>query len=63
MPTDKPRFTVTIDEELLERLENYRFEKRCPNRTQAFLELLRRGLDEYDRMKKSKQNKTERHNR
>ena len=55
MPTDKPRFTITIDEELLERLEDQNFEKRCQNRTQALLELLRNGLDEYDVMKIGKQ--------
>lgn len=60
MSTDKPRFTITIDEELLERLEDYRFENRCPNRTQAFLELLRKGLDEYDGLKKNKRKKHER---
>jgi len=52
MPTDKPRSTITFDEELFERLENYRFENRCPNRTKAVLELLRKALDEYDKEKK-----------
>ena len=49
MPTDKPRFTIIIDEELLKRLEDYRFEHRCPNRTQAVLELMRKGLDVSDK--------------
>ena len=52
MPTDKPRSTITFDEELFERLENYRFENRCSNRTKAVLELLRKALDEYDKEKK-----------
>jgi len=57
MPTNKPRFTITLDEELLERIENYRFENRCPNRTQAVLDLLHMGLDDYDKLTKGKQSK------
>ena len=49
MPTEKPCFTITLDKELLKRLEDYRFENRLPNRTQATLELIHRSLDEYDK--------------
>lgn len=56
MPTDKPRFTITIDEDLLKRLEDYRFEHRCRNRTQAVLELMRKGLDVSDKRNKKSAN-------
>lgn len=52
MSTDKPRSTVTFDDELFKRLEDYRFENRCPNRSQAVVELIRQSLDEYDKKKR-----------
>ena len=54
MPTDKPRFTITVDDELFKRLEDYRFENRCPNRTQTVIELIRQSLDQYDKKKKKR---------
>ena len=52
MTTDKPRFTITVDDELFKRLEDYRFENRCPNRSQAVVELIRQSLDEHDKKKR-----------
>ncbi len=52
MTTDKPRSTITIDKELFKRLEDYRYENRCNNRSQAVVELVRKGLDDYDKRKK-----------
>ena len=54
MSTDKPRFSITVDVELLKRVEDYRYENRCSNRTQAVLELIRLGLNMYERKKKKK---------
>lgn len=51
MSTDKPRSSITFDEELFKRLEDYRFENRCKNRSQAVVELVRKGLDDYDKRK------------
>lgn len=45
MPTEKPRYTITLDEDMLKRIDNFRFENRYANRTQATLELIRIGLD------------------
>lgn len=45
MPTEKPRFTITVSEELLEQIENYRFENRCRSQTDAVLQLMQKGLD------------------
>ena len=49
MSTEKPRFTLTIDEDLLEEIDDFRFERRYPNRTQAVLELLRIGIAQVER--------------
>lgn len=45
MPTEKPRYTITLDEEMLKAIDDYRFEHRFANRTQATLELIRLGLE------------------
>ena len=30
MPTEKPRYTVIVDDELLKRIDDFRFENRYP---------------------------------
>jgi metal-responsive CopG/Arc/MetJ family transcriptional regulator len=40
----KPTITLTIDEELLKTLEDYQFDNRIKNRSQAIDELLRKAL-------------------
>lgn len=45
MPTEKPRYTITMDEELLKQVDDFRFENRYATRTQATLELIRLGLE------------------
>ena len=44
MPTEKPRFCLTVDEELLKEIEDFRFENRYPSRSAATLALIRLGL-------------------
>ena len=44
MPTKKPRYTVIVDEEMLKRIDDFRFENRFPSRSAATLELIRIGL-------------------
>ena len=51
MPTEKPRFMITISGELLHEIEDYRFENRFPNRTRAVAELIRLGLEAVKRQK------------
>lgn len=43
--TENPRYTITMEEELLKEIDDFRFENRFPNRTQATLELIRAGLE------------------
>ena len=52
MPTEKPRYTITLDEEMLEKIDNYRFENRFANRTQATLELIRIGMETLEKQQK-----------
>jgi len=45
MPTDKPRITITIDEETMKTVEEFRYSNRYSSQTQAFLELIKIGLE------------------
>lgn len=45
MSTEKPRYTITLDDELLKKIDDFRFENRYPSRTQATLELIRLGIE------------------
>lgn len=44
MPTNKPRFMVTVSDELHQQIDNYRFENRCRSQTEAVIQLVERGL-------------------
>ena len=46
MPTEKPRFTLIMDEKLLELIDDYRFENRYPSRSAAAIGLLCKGLEQ-----------------
>lgn len=46
MPTEKPRFTVIVDEELLKEIDDFRFENRYPSRSAATIDLIRRGSEQ-----------------
>lgn len=45
MATDKPRYSITLDEEMFKEVEDFRFEHRYQTRNQATLELIRLGLE------------------
>lgn len=46
MPTEKPRYTVIVDEEMLKAIDDFRFENRYPSRSAATLELIRLGMEQ-----------------
>ena len=43
--TDKHRYTVSVDEELFQKIEDFRFENRYQSRAEATVELIRLGLE------------------
>lgn len=45
MPTEKPRITITMSTEQLERIDEYRYQGRMKNQTQAILSLIEKGYD------------------
>lgn len=44
MPTEKPRYCITVDDEMLKEIDDFRFNNRYNSRSQATLELIRLGL-------------------
>lgn len=48
MTTSKPRFSITLDAELFDKLDNYRFKCRFQSRSQAAADLIRKALEALD---------------
>ncbi len=44
MSTDRPRYTVSVDHELFQQIEDFRFSRRFQTRSEATVELIRLGL-------------------
>lgn len=49
MPTDKPRVTITMTEDELKQIEDYRYGNKMKNQTQAILSLIKSGFSEIER--------------
>lgn len=45
LPTEKPRLTIALDEKLLSKIDDFRFENRYPSRSAAVIALIKKGLD------------------
>lgn len=45
MPTKNPRFTITMDQDLYDQIEDYRYSKRLKSQTQAVVSLLEAGIE------------------
>lgn len=45
MATDLPRFTITVDDELMEFIDDFQFQNRYPNRNMAIREILLAGAE------------------
>lgn len=62
MATDRPRYTVSVDNELFQQIEDFRFEHRFQTRSEATVELIRLGLKalkkEQVELKKTQADKT-----
>lgn len=59
MPTNKPRFTVIVDEELLKKIDDFRFENRYPSRSAATSELIRTGIETLEKEQREVRGKNE----
>ena len=52
MSTNRPRYTVSVDDDLFSRIEDFRFENRFQTRAEATVELIRLGLEVVEKRKK-----------
>ena len=52
MPTKKPQILLTLDEDLLERIEDFRYGNRIPTRSEAMRRLLVEALKKYEKKKR-----------
>jgi len=52
MATKKPQVLLTLDDELLERIEDYRYENRIPNRSEAIRRLIKDALEKYEKKRR-----------
>lgn len=57
MSTDRARYTVSLDDEMFQKVEDFRFENRFQTRSQATVELIRLGLEMAQKMKEEEDNK------
>lgn len=55
MATTKPRYTVSVDEEMFKKIEDFRFEGRYPTRSEATVELIRLGLEVHEMQRETAQ--------
>lgn len=54
MATNRPRYTVSVDDDMFEKIEDFRFEQRFQTRSQATVELIRLGLEAVEQGKGKK---------
>jgi len=52
VPTEKPRVTFTIKQEILDKVDEFRYATKAKNQSQAILSLLEKGLEEAEQKTK-----------
>ncbi len=55
MATQRPRYSITLDEEMFNEIEDFRFEHRYQTRNEATIELIRLGLAEIKKQQKAEE--------
>jgi len=54
MPTEKPKIILVMENDLLKRIDDYRFENRINSRSDAIRRLIESGLKESSKQKAKK---------
>lgn len=54
MPTDKPRLMVVVDDEMLKKIDDLRFERRYASRSQLMYKLLKLGIQTMEQQQTDK---------
>jgi len=55
MATNRARFTVSVDDDMFQQIEDFRFDRRFSTRSEATVELIRLGLEALSAMQDEKQ--------
>lgn len=59
MPTENPRVTITMSDEQLKQINDFRYENKMKNQTQAILSLISKGFQEIERKQSGKEGENE----
>ena len=59
MPTKRPIISVVLDDEMLEKVDDYRFENRISSRSKALNELIKKGIIELEKEQEEKEEEGE----
>lgn len=59
MATKKPRYMISVDDDMFNAIEDFRFERRFQTRSEATTELIRLGLEQ---LKKTQKKNTQKNN-
>ena len=54
MATKKPRYMISVDDDMFNAIEDFRFERRFQTRSEATTELIRLGLEQRTKEKRKK---------
>lgn len=54
MTTEKPILTFAVDKNLMERINDFRFDNRIETRSEAIRMLVEKGLEDYEKQKKKR---------
>lgn len=54
MATNRPRYTVSVDDDMFKKIEDFRYGNRYPNRAEATVELIRLGLEAVEKREQEK---------
>lgn len=59
MATKRPRYMISVDTEMFNAIEDFRFERRFQTRSEATAELIRLGLEQIKKEEKEKNGNVE----
>ena len=62
MSTNRPRYTVSVADNMFAKIEDFRFENRFQTRSEATVELIRLGLEAVEEKKKKEKEKEDKQN-
>jgi metal-responsive CopG/Arc/MetJ family transcriptional regulator len=51
MPTGKPKIILVLDQDIRDRIDDYRYGNRIPSRSEAIRRLILEALQNYEKMK------------